>query len=215
MGAIHVPTQRVSSVGVVQGTVNGTITGWFRLAVGGVVRRAMGCHGLFECRTDGGTAILHEFLQDGASPSFTMTLGVLYHFAFTWDQPSTTKAIYVDGVLNTENTSATFPGTPGTGTWSIGDRATFGQGWSGYLDDIRWYTRTLSSAEIATIFAMRNTQDGVARDVLFRHWGMQDGPEGIEVVRFLDLTGNQNLTVIDGIPDHANEAGIITTQRAA
>lgn len=217
MGALFVAAggQKVRSAATVQGTVNGTVMGYFRLASSGVIRRATGNNGLFECRTDTGTAMQHEFLQSGTSISFTMTIGVLHHIAFTWDQPSTTKQIFVDGVLNVQDTSATFPTTPGTGIWTIGDRANFGQTWDGYLDDIRWYTRLLTANEILTIFTMKSTQDGVATDVLFRHWDMRGGAEGTTVIRFRDLAGVQDLTLVDGTPTHADEAGIRYTRRAA
>ena len=215
MGAVFGGGARITSVGTIQGTADGTIAGWFRLGTGGAIRRAMGNHGLFECRTDAANAILHEFLQDGTSISFTMVVGVLYHLAFTWAQDITTKQIFVDGVLNVEDTSATFPTTPGTGAWSIGDRATFGANWIGYLGDVRWYTRRLVPAEIATIFTMRNVNDAIALDDRFHHWPMLEGPELSVAVGAVDEVGTFNLGIVTGSPEYGNQEGTRITRRAA
>lgn len=217
MGAIFAgPGDRVSSVATLNSNLipDGTMMGWFRLASSGTVRRAFGWGNFFECRTDTSDNMLHEFFQSGTSLSFAMTVGTLVHFAFTWDQPSTTKRLYVDGVLNSQDTAATFSSNS-IGVVTIGDRQTQGEGWDGYLDDMRLYTRELTAAEILTIFTMRNVQDGVSTDVLFRHWEMRADAEGTTVTRFGDLTGNQSLTVVAGTPTHADEAGIRYTRRAA
>lgn len=192
-------------------TAQGTVTGWFRLDSSGT-RRAFGMDNLWECRTNGGTGMLHEFYQSGTSLSFTMTLNTIYHFAFTWQSSVTTKEFFVDGVLNGSQGSAGF-GSIGTGPVAIGTRETSGQEWDGYIDDIRVYNRRLTANEIATIYACRGSD--CIYDGLVNRWQMNEGAEGTTVGSFVDSIAGFNLTIVSGTPTYLYNAGLCYGRKAA
>ena len=85
----------------------------------------------------------------GGGSGVTLTTGVWYHFAATYN--GTTCTTYLNGVSVGTPVSAT--GNIRSGGLAIGDSGgstTFG--WAGAIDDVRIYSRTLSVAEINTLY---------------------------------------------------------------
>lgn len=88
-----------------------------------------------------------SFIGDGALSGQSASPNQWYQIVGV--QTGGSKYLYVNGVLVT-STSATTAG--GSGTCEIGND-TFGEDFSGLIDDIRIYSRALSASEIASMYA--------------------------------------------------------------
>lgn len=190
----------------------GTMCGWFQVNSTTGTFRAMGCHTSYECRTSGGTTMLHEFYQ-GTELSFVMTVDVTYHLAFVWSQKNTLRQLWVNGVLNNENVSEQTWGTPVASNQYIGASATNTlESWDGCLDDFREYNRPLSKEEIETIYACRGN-DWIHNGLLC-WYPMNEGVEGSTVNTLKDVVGGFDLTVVNGTPQYDYSTGL-SYRRAA
>lgn len=114
-----------------------------------------------------------------AIPSTTaINDGNWHHVGVTWD--GTTQRVYVDG---TEENS----GTPtrslfgGNTDHAIGGNTANLSGWVGTIDDVRFYTKVLSSSEMSTL-----ASDGDVTDSLLHHYDFEY-PETERVA--IDATG--------------------------
>jgi hypothetical protein len=85
----------------------------------------------------------------GGGSGVTLTTGVWYHFAATYN--GTTCTTYLNGVSVGTPVSAT--GNIRSGGLAIGDSGgSTTYGWAGAIDDVRIYSRILSVAEINTLY---------------------------------------------------------------
>ena len=100
-----------------------------------------------------------SFFVDGVS-NLTGTSeindGKWHHIAVTWDTVSGDRKLYVDGLLDAEDTAGALEDYDwGWGHFAIGARATaFSTAdtiYRGYVDDVRIYNSVLSGSEIMTI----------------------------------------------------------------
>lgn len=81
-----------------------------------------------------------------------------HHFAMTWDSATTTKTCYVDGIALITDTDATnFPTSTSTNIY-IGTEATLVSDWIGKKDEVAFFNRTLSTAEVQNIYKRGNSK---------------------------------------------------------
>jgi RHS repeat-associated protein len=82
-----------------------------------------------------------------ASPASTtaLPLNTWSHVAMTWDKPTTTMKVYVNGQLTQTNTTATMP-TDTAGAFRIG--ALGSRYWVGSIDEVKVFQRALTQSEI-------------------------------------------------------------------
>ena len=124
----------------------------------------------------------------GGTPA-TVSNGVWYHIAYTFD--GTTHRLYINGSICNTGTTTQLAGTitaiyingyPGGGTAETG---TFS------VDDISYFSRTLSSDEVLTAYTTAGDRDGIrygcTSSILF-----SEGATGATANNCLDYTGNGN-----------------------
>lgn len=89
-------------------------------------------------------------------PSATMTAGNWYHVVGTYDTAAGgTLTLYVDGAQRNQSTGNGTPAPDGTQVVSIGAFALDpGQFFSGAIDDVRVYNRTLTAAEAKQLYRL-------------------------------------------------------------
>ncbi len=84
----------------------------------------------------------------------TLTNGKWSHVAVTFNDAADTVSIYIDGALDRTNTyTATISNTSGNFILNALGGHIAGYGWPGIIDDVRLYSRTLSAADIAALYA--------------------------------------------------------------
>ena len=94
--------------------------------------------------------------------------------AMTWISGGDVE-VFIDGQLNTPSATLNLPlsGTTvlGTGTTGIylgtGAKGSATTGWNGNMEDVRFYNRKLSAAEIETMYSTRGN-DNIVQGLLFR-----------------------------------------------
>lgn len=127
-----------------------------------------------------------------------ISLNAWHHIAVTYDASETASGInwYIDGVLDNGAASSFGSYTAMHNTAASLDIATIEGGadtLDGILDDFRIYSKEVSSAEIATIYASRGT-DGIV-DGLVSRWLINEDAVGIPVsgagsIKDIANTGN-------------------------
>jgi hypothetical protein len=92
---------------------------------------------------------LDNYDGSGFEGTTTLSLNAWHHVAATWD--GSTVRLYLDGVLN--NTPAAYTASLGTDTRPVylGGRIGSTDVTSGTIDDVRFYNRCLTAAEIAAL----------------------------------------------------------------
>lgn len=77
-----------------------------------------------------------------------------YHMVITWGEDDVMK-IYINGVLNNSNTDQRYPSPDCTGSHSlqVGNSPTGDYGFNGWLDEFFVYNKSLSSDEVAFLYA--------------------------------------------------------------
>jgi hypothetical protein len=100
--------------------------------------------------------VSHFTFYEAAGTS-EIPIGQFTHLAGTWD--GTTLRLYINGVLNSQNTPGAFPvdsGCPfyigGFYSPAAGDCSYVGQFFNGLIDEVSYYQRSLSAAEIQAIY---------------------------------------------------------------
>ena len=112
------------------------------------------------------------------------------HYAYTFD--GTTHSLYVNGVLSGTGTTAQQAGT--LGSIFINGYPTGGTAETGAfsVDDVSYYSRALSAAEILTAYTTGGERDGIhygcVASILF-----SEGYPGNTVASALDYSGNTNI----------------------
>ena len=128
--------------------------------------------------------------------STAITTGVWFHMVLTIDA-SVNSILYVNGISRSVDTSQTSLYTA-TSNMSIGGDWSGGGGLDGFIDDMRFYNRVLSAAEVATLYGSRG-QDNIVYGLISR-WTIAEGAagtviSGAGVVK--DLAGNYDATPYD------------------
>ena len=91
----------------------------------------------------GSGIIRYSFFYNDFDSWTPLAIGPWYHLAFTYDYVTGKRCIYINGVLDSTNTT----GTPFTGGNSLK------VGYQGIsLDDLRFYNRTLSAEQIKELY---------------------------------------------------------------
>lgn len=134
----------------------------------------------------------YEIANSGTAHDFDLaniTANAWYHAGFTYDNSANAVEGYQNGV---KGTSRTDTGTPA----AVNSLAVGGQlsptttRWDGMIADLRLYNRTLSPAEMATIYACKG-HDGIVQG-LVGHWLLSDREPGYTFSGspIMDRTGN-------------------------
>ncbi len=130
----------------------GTIAMWIKFASDGTRYRFFGFDDMYELVKNTSDEVESDiFDSGGANSSGTVSAGVWYHIAFTYDEPGDESNVYINGVLDdTGGASGNLVGGPAT--LGIGHRFGYsGNELDGELDEVRIYNRVLSPPEIAAI----------------------------------------------------------------
>lgn len=140
----------------------------------------------------------------------TYVFGTWFHLAITYDGGALTNdpVIYINGspvsfATDTNPPSGTYP--LNATAWTIGSNAATTATFDGRVDDLRYYNRVLSAAEVATLAnsRLRGTYIG---DGLLHYWTLNDGEAGTSADgdRIIDHVGTNHGTGNDG----ANNTGL-------
>lgn len=106
----------------------------------------------------------------------------------------TSAQIYVDGVAKGSFTKA-IPGSDNNGVLSFGAEVGTGasRNFSGNIDDVRIYSRALSSSEIKTLYQFGTAQTkSVQKSGLIGYWPMNEGAGS----KVNDMSGNRNSGIL-------------------
>jgi hypothetical protein len=137
----------------------------------------------------------------GAAKTSGLTKNTWAHFCATWSG-GTTK-LYKDGI---EMTALT--GDPGYQDDEnlIGSRVgIFDRVWNGTLDDVRIYSRVLSSTEIKKIYneglgiTIGKSEPNLVRSGLVGYWSFNGSSVNWTTNTMTDMSGNGNTMYIDGV----------------
>jgi hypothetical protein len=99
------------------------------------------------------------------APANLLTAGIWQHIALTYDKPSGTAAIYINGTVVAQANLGSFTPQTSFGNLLLGARTTYGSAsspntlFSGGMDEIGIYNRALSAAEIQAICTEENNGD--------------------------------------------------------
>lgn len=110
---------------------------------------------------DGSSSTLNFFIR-GTTPTNTETGTVItnddwYNVIAVFDTSANTKRIYVNGVLEAEDTSVTGDPVNNTATTSIGGSDTSGAFFKGTIDDVRVYNRALNEDDVGRLSQLNRT----------------------------------------------------------
>lgn len=112
------------------GQGNGSTNGWGRVAVSGV-----------------GTWIVN-------SPNDAVAADAWQHLVYVKPNDASVGTVYVNGsAISSTVASITYPITDNTDAFRIGQGTSNTQSFRGEMDDVRFYNRALSNAEVASLFS--------------------------------------------------------------
>lgn len=117
------------------------------------------CNWELEVSAGKATLVLDDYDVYGIRGSTTLPLNTWTHVAATWD--GTTVRIYVNGVLDNTPVARAAPITTDTRDMYIGGRIGGTDVVAGSVDDVRFYSRALTAAEVVSI--MQTTQPTVTK----------------------------------------------------
>jgi hypothetical protein len=130
-----------------------------------------------------------------SSTGYTPPPATWIHIGYTWD--STTHSLYVNGVLNNTSTASVTAGVlnlvyingyPTGGTAEVS---------ATQVDDVLYYNRTLSAAEVQTIATCRGFRDGIFYGLIARY-SFNELPPGGTLASVVDYSGNGNTLIPQG-----------------
>lgn len=84
------------------------------------------------------------------------------HVAVVCESSTSTK-LYINGALETTNTTTNFVTTAGATSLRVGMYHNGGQGYTGGIDELRFYTRALTLADIGDLYAYTGATFNAAR----------------------------------------------------
>lgn len=181
----------------------GTLTGWiYPVGWGGggfgrVAEKATSSIGWYAYMESGQFGFAHKFSTINGywdAPGSSIALNTWTHIAIDYDSDSSSNApkFYIGAEL-----VATTVGSAPSGTryadagvdMLVGNRPTGTRAFDGRIADIRLYPRSLSAAEISTMYTSRG-HDGNVRDLALRYSFF--GADGVSPSTVFDLSGNGN-----------------------
>lgn len=149
----------------------------------------------FQARVEGITLRLQtDWSTDGDWSVPIPSFNKWHHVVITYDGSSTANdpIIYIDGVVGSLTENVAPVGTRGSDSTSltIGNRtADTARGFNGYIDEVQWYNKILSQAEVTALYYQGTTATG-----LVGQWKLDEG-SGTSVT---DSTGNASAGTISG-----------------
>lgn len=161
-----------------------------------------------------------QFFFGGTDVSWTIASisdNVWHHVAVVRDDGNNEARLYIDGVPDNENPKAITLSAMtidagglivGQEQDSVGGGFDAAQALDGILDDLRFYSRVLSAAELQTIFAIRGV-DGIVHGLLGR-WPMDEGaPEttATGAGTIVDISDTDASTGMEGGAHHGDPIG--------
>ncbi len=184
----------------------------------------------------GRTANKLTWLQSGASVDATSVNSISdtkWHHLVVVRSGSTgawTITFYIDGVLDSANSTSVNPGTAGNAfdlvLGKAGNHTASNQVLDGSLDDVRVYNRALSAAEVTTLYGARQQRlNAPDKNGLVGYWSLEDAT-GTKATDFSGQGNTGTLTngpvwttgkygkavSFDGTNDYVLEATAATTQ---
>lgn len=132
---------------------------WIRFNQAGRADRIFGGGTNWGVRRLNSEAIRNLFFDNGTNQDSVGTIAsnTLTHLVCTANSSTGERSIYINGVLDvTDNLAGGSPGITNTRIGAITGSTT---NLDGFMDDVRIYTKILSPAEIATIYAARGTDN--------------------------------------------------------
>lgn len=137
----------------------------------------------------GGTTLVNT------AGTFIPPIGQWIHVAYTYN--GTTHSLYCNGSLASTSSAPTVSGVL-TSLYVNGYPTGAGNESSDtLLDDLRYYNRTLSAAEIQTIYTCAGATDGIVMGLMARYQ-TDERPSGVPVLDLIDYSGNgRNMTSND------------------
>lgn len=190
MGLLFNGTSQYIDCGIIQKTIDFSISAWVRPHTWGNSSVLLSCNSYFTSAQ--GCGILCRSNQQISLLTSNGTLGSGYSVALEWNStnfPSTkwthicmtvsgvTVKYYRNGILISTLTAVTLnSGT--TYKWSIGRPGEYTGGYyfDGEMMDVRYYNTTLNTGSVSTIYASRGSDKIV--DGLVGRWLMMEKPEG-------------------------------------
>lgn len=142
-----------------------TIAGWIKASnwpadanwASPILRKgdANPCNWQLEVSAGKATLVLDEYDLNGVRGSTTLALNTWHHVAGTWD--GSKVRIYVNGVLDAAPTVLAAPIGTDTRAVYLGGRIGSTDVTNGVLDDVRFYSRCLTAAEVADLASVSPT----------------------------------------------------------
>ncbi len=130
-----------------------------------------------------------------------------HHFVFVYDRSKASNqvdAVYIDGVSQTltSTISSMVAGTTfRTDNMYLMSRGGVSYRTSGYMDDLRIYSRILSESEVKNIYQFGSAQiKAVGNSGLVGYWPLNDGAG----TKANDMSGKGNIGTISGTPSWVN-----------
>lgn len=143
-----------------------------------------------------------EILNKRSNVSYNYPFGGFKHFCWTWN--GTTANLYVNGAsVAISDGTASYVG--GSGNFSIGRSGT-GASTIGYvqgpIDEVRVYSRVLSSTEINSLYRVgsQKLKTGPSNNGLVGYWSFDDATG----TKATDFSGNGNVGTLVGNPTWVN-----------
>lgn len=124
-----------------------------------------------------------------------MTTGTWNHIVVRHGSNGTIREIYVNGINVAVTDHSGGAGTIGTSTASlrIGGNNSTNRYFTGSIDDVRIYNRTLSTTEVEALYkAKRKRIGGSLANDLVAHYEMDGGEISSQVSTVIDVSGNSN-----------------------
>ena len=124
-----------------------------------------------------GRVALKYWNDDLQTPPYTVTAGAWHHVVVTYDQPTDTSRIYVNGAQVASGNQGPFEGQNPTIRVGRAVSSPY-RHWHGQLDEVRVYTTALSAAAVTAQYAGGNGQHGTPAPDLVAGWHFDEGSGG-------------------------------------
>ena len=122
-------------------------------------------------------AVFVDFEDDGRStPRDAVTMGAWHHLAVTYDHPSDTARIYIDGVAVARSNAGPFAGrNPTIVLGARGSPPHLNSHWHGQLDEVGVYRTALSPTAVQTLYRGGRGLYGRPTPELVAGWHFDEG----------------------------------------
>lgn len=171
---------------VLDGTTDMTVSAWMRRDAGASTTRAellskegSGTPTGWELSVTETTTLAEFGCHNGGyvtvAGTTTLAIGTTYHLVGVRDSAAGLLRIYVNGVQENTVAAGAAP-SASANALRIGNQAALDRAFDGYLEDVRFYNRALSAAEVQELYLARG------RDKIFNglqaRWPMKEYPPG-------------------------------------